>query len=266
MQLVIDKSALRALPTTRIHTLCQQHDIWMPEILFYELLTCDAQQRAMLFRKICPRENPMRMTGGRGYLFGRELANNRPVHVVDDSELNGVRWVFNPALQDPAWDPVGNLQDIAEWRAHIARRVTEFRDRAAFTAHAFFPELSNTQPGELERVADAQQRLSGESPLVLEIFSKLAEDNGERVPDGFGPHWMGFRLLQAELLWSLDHIARYGAGITDAPMPRLENTYCDIDYAAIAAFADGLLSNDANVLRLFRLMVPELHAGPDAPI
>lgn len=265
MRLVLDKSALRALPTRRIRTLCAEHEIWMPEILFYELLTCDDVQRAALFRKINPVENPLKLIAGRGYLFGRELERRRPVDAVGDSELNAVRWIFNIQLQDPDWKPVDNLRDIADWRAHVSRRVDAFRERAAFTAHAFFPELSDIHPGEQQRIHAAQEQLSGDSALVRNIFEQLAIDNSESVPVDFGTAWMGYRLLQGELLWSLDHIARYGAGITETPMPRLENTYCDIDYAVIATFADGLLSNDTDVLRLFRLMAPDLYAGPDVP-
>lgn len=265
MRLVLDKSALRALPTARIRELCAAHEIWMPEILFYELLTCDHQQRAALFRKINPVDCPLKLIGNRGYLFGRELEHRRPVNPVDDSELNGVRWIFNPRLQDPEWEPVDNMRDIADWRAHVADRVGEFRERAALTAHAFFPDLSDVRPGEMQRIYEAQQQLSDDSIKVREIFEYMATDNGETVPADFGPAWMGYRLLQGELLWALDHIARYGAGISEAPMPRLENTYCDIDYAVIATFADGLLSNDANVIRHFQLMAPTRYAGPDAP-
>lgn len=217
----------------------------------------------MLFRKIGTSENPLRLVADGGYLFGRELVLKRPIDVVQDSELNGIRWVFNERLKDPNWQPEENMADIAEWRADMAGRVERFRERAAFTAHAFFPDLVDVRGGQLARVIAVQQELSGDSRLVREIFAVVARANDHEPPEGFGPEWIGYRLLQAQLMWSLDHIARYGSGIVDAPMPRLENTYCDADYATIAAHADVFLSADANAVRLFGLMAPDVYCGQD---
>ena len=74
---------------------------------------------------------------------------------------------------------------------------------------------------------------------------------------------MGFRYLQSQLLWAVDHASRYGAGLNAAPAPRLENTFCDAEYSAIAAHADAFLTNDGNPARLFRLMAPHVHCGND---
>ncbi len=118
----------------------------MPEALFYELLTCAAAERAMLFRKIGVGENPLSLTANGGFLFGRELEFGRPTQVIRDSALNNVRWIFNAGLRDPEWAPRDSLQDLDQWQADMARQVNAFRERAGLTAHAFFPELRDV-PG-----------------------------------------------------------------------------------------------------------------------
>jgi hypothetical protein len=235
----------------------------MPEALFYELLTCAAAERAMLFRKIGVGENPLSLTANGGFLFGRELEFGRPTQVIRDSALNNVRWIFNAGLRDPEWAPRDSLQDLDQWQADMARQVNAFRERAGLTAHAFFPELRDVRGGERGRIEPVLHELGGDSDIVRQIYAHIAESNGQIVPPGFGPQWMGFTLLQGQLIWSLDHISRYGAGNIDGPMAGIENTFCDIEYAAIAAHADALLTRDGPLTRLFRLMAPQIYCGPD---
>jgi hypothetical protein len=235
----------------------------MPEILFYELLTAERHERARLFRKIGTGENPMHLIAGTGFLFGKELENGRPANPVIDSDLLGIKWVFNEKLQDPEWIPEDHLQDIDEWRKHIQSRVVNFREKSAFVSHAFFPEIADVRGGQMNRIDPSIQSLTGNSARVKEIFAEIAFDNGHRTPDNFGPEWIGYRMLQSQLIWSLDHMARYGAGVVDAPMPRLENTYCDAEYAALAALSDAFLCSDENAARLFRLMAPDVYCGRD---
>lgn len=261
VRIVIDKSALHAMSTDRFHALCRDHEVWMTEVLFYELVTTSGANRAALFRKIGAGEHRLRLTTNSGYLLGRELDRGSPVDMMRDSGLEGIQWVFNPCLQDSNWIPEDHMPDLVEWRGDTARRVDWFRERAAGVAHAFFPDLQDISPGELERVALAQKELGGDSARIRQIHQQLTA--GLQTGADFGPNWLTYRALQAQLLWSLDHIARYGAGDFDAYSPRLENTYCDAEYATIACFADALLTRDNNLARLFGVMAPDICCGHD---
>lgn len=266
MRVVLDKSALFGLRSERIRALCAEHDVWMPEVLFYELLTCDAEQRARLFRKLHAMENPLSLIANGGFLFGRELEFGRPTEIIKDSALNGVRWIFNKKLGDPKWIPTDSLSDISDWHASMAIQVADFRERASLTAHAFFPDLRDVRGGERQRVEPFQRELGGNSDIVRYIYTQLAESNGQTPPPDLGPQWMGFTLLQAQLIWGLDHISRYGAGNFDCQVASIENTFCDTEYAAIASHADALLTNDGQLAELFALMAPHVYCGRDLPI
>jgi hypothetical protein len=257
MRIVLDKSALFGLSGARVRALCAEHEVWMPEVLFYELLTTGNEERALLFAKIGAGENPFHLISNAGYLWGRELASRRPTQPVADSGLQAIRWVFNARLREAGFDPVAQLPDVAAWRAHIQERALGFLERAQAVAAVFFPDLVDLRGGDLPRVRAIQATLGGDSARVREIYADLAAANDEAVPDGFGPNWMGYRLLQAQLLWALDHIARYGAGPGLTPR-ELENTFCDAEYGAIAAHADCLLTRDRGLADQFRIMAPDV--------
>ncbi|MFD0740500.1 hypothetical protein ACFQZQ_14545 [Lysobacter koreensis] len=263
MRVVIDKSALFGLPAQRIDAICREHEVWMPEVLFYELLTTDPAQRARLFRKIPRRERPFVLVGDGGFLFGRELEYGRPVDVVRDSGMEEVRWIFNERLGEEDWFPEEYRGALDEWRTAMNASIESFRERAAFTTHAFFPELNNLRNGQIDRIQAIQRELSGNSARVREIYGAVTEANGAAVPADFGPNWIGYRLIQAELMWALEHAARYGTGIVDAPMPRLENYVCDLKYAVVASMADAFICHDVIACRLFRLVAPDVLCGSD---
>lgn len=264
MRVVIDLSALRALPAARVSALCATHEVWAIEGLIYELMTTeDHTGRAGAFRKIQQNLNSIQLIADSGYLWGKELQLNRPVDPVVDSEMGAVTWLSDPRLQDPLFRPLTAIPDVIEWRNEMQRRVTNFGARTRGVAESFFPELVGLRAGDRARIEPVLRDLCGDSDLLIRLYWRLAQAVGEVVPEGFGQEWMGYRLLQAQLVWALDHISRYGEGVGAVDAPRLENVYCDVEYAAVAAHADALLTFDALQARLFRMIAPNVLCVPD---
>lgn len=265
LNVVIDLSALRGLSGARIAALCAQHDVWMTEALFYELMTTqDHVARAAAFRKIGPAANPLRLISNAGYLWGRELSAGRPTDPIADSDaLQDVSWIFNPVLQDPDFHPLDHLPDLVDWQREMHAKVAAFEQRAQGVASAFFPNLLGVRAGERARVDPVLRDLGEDHAVVMSIFRLLAEAEGKQVPDVINHRWMGFRLLQSQLMWAVDHLGRYGEGTHAVAAPRIENTFCDVEYAAIAAHADALLTRDALQAELFQRMAPSVYCGPD---
>lgn len=229
----------------------------MPEVLFYELMTCPPVERASLFRKIGAEERPIELVSNPGWLFGREMTLGRKCHPVLDSELNGVRWIFNAGLvQSEFVFPEKVQTDIVQWRARKAEAVASFVERSSAVS-GFIPSLKGLKAGARgDIVRSVLNELGGDSAAVREVHSQLAAHAGENIPPEFGPDWIGFRLLQAELIWAVDNMSRYGDGVIAVPMKDLENTVCDIEYAVIASKADVLLTRDKRLAANAAIMVP----------
>lgn len=258
MRLVIDKSVLRALPLAQFLSLRERHQLLMTEALFYELMTCDPPQRAQLFRKIGGDENPLGVVPNPGFLWGRELAHGAPIDSASAAELNQFRWIFNPGLSDPNYAlPDAVEAELVGWREHRAGEVRAFLKQAA-TIPEMFPNMQGVGSGASpEMVEEILRSLSGDSIAVREFFTLLAASSGERVPAGFGPDWVGYRSLQAQMIWAVDARWKHGENLERAKAT--ENTVCDMEYAVAAAHADGLLSQDKALVRLTQLMEPRLH-------
>lgn len=212
MRIVLDKSALFGLSAARVRDLCAGHDVWMPEVLFYELLTTGNEERALLFTKIGVGQNPFHLISNAGYLWGRELAAGRSTQPVADSGLEAVRWVFNPRLRDADFNPVAELPDVRAWQAHIQERALGFLERAQAVAAVFFPELVDLRGGDLPRVRAVQATLGGDSARVREIYSELAAANDEAVPDDFVRDPMRFDRMRPSRFGRILTLGRGGTG------------------------------------------------------
>jgi hypothetical protein len=254
MRILVDKSAWQGISTDEIQRLCKAHDVFFPEVIFYELLTTpDPITRAALFRKLTP-ELSIRAIPNAGYLLGQELDSGLPWSDDLIHDLRDFTWVFRQQLRSE--DPDLRLPQLPEWIAHTAERVRNFRFRADRIGIELFPELEEIRPGQMLQIEPRLEELRGDSTLVKQIARERlmlpieAED--------FGPRWAAYRYLQASLIWSLDHIGRYGSGRYEAVVNGIENTYCDAEYGALACFFEVFLTRDTRLGDLVQRMGGEV--------
>jgi len=126
MRIVIDKSSLFAMSGQVFERLCNEHDVCLPEVFFYELLTTTPLQRARLFRKVARAQNRFALTSDAHTLMEREIAMQRPVDIVIDSALQAIDWIYDERLQDEALNPDEYLEPLGPWQKTSLKDCADF--------------------------------------------------------------------------------------------------------------------------------------------
>jgi len=246
MRIVIDKSSLFAMSGQVFERLCNEHDVCLPEVFFYELLTTTPLQRARLFRKVART------------LMEREIAMQRPVDIVIDSALQAIDWIYDERLQDEALNPDEYLEPLGLWREDIAERLRRFRGRVERMVQHGFIGIADVVAGDRRRLNPLTLRLAEDDDSIRRLFTDIWRLSRQlEAPANFGPEYVGFSLLRSELLLTLELVATFGAAAA-ADNPSLENSYCDSEYAAIASHADAFLTRDRQLAGIFRLLAPRV--------
>jgi hypothetical protein len=263
MKVLLDKSRLHGLSTARLLEIAQSAELCLPEVLFYELLTTHARDRAVQFRKLHALREHLHFTGSVGHLIRVEEQHGRPARIVEDAECAMPTWVFQEALCDaaiPIPDPIA--AELRSWQEAVKQRVRMFRQRAV-DVPGLFPALRGLKSGQgAEIVADVRAGLIEHSPFVCELLETLS--NSRHQAKTTGPAWMAYRMLQAELLWCIDNFHRYGPDdLSEEALAGFENTACDVEYATVACQADFFLTSDVAMSELFRSMRAGIGCGPD---
>jgi hypothetical protein len=250
---LLDNSALDGIPTTDLLRAGSLAPLCVPEVLFYELLTTrDAIRRARLFRKLAALRGALRFTGSIGQLLRVEDRTGRPSRIVQDAEPLG-EWPFMQELQEEGVQiPDRIAPALAEWRQRVQGEVVAFRQRAISLVD-MLPELAAISPRtSVEVIRNLQARMGGDSPIVAEVVWELQDDAQRRA--GSGPNWLGYRMVQAQLIWTLQRLRDHGRRKGVEQHNNLENTVCDIEYATMASQANCLLTRDDGLARLFQAM------------
>ncbi|WP_162348437.1 hypothetical protein [Pseudoxanthomonas gei] len=258
MKVVLDKSGFQSLSLSRLQCIGERSELLIPESLIYELLTTDERLKAGLFVKLRGLREVAHFSGSIGHLLRLEVGRGIPSVVGTDAEAALPELLFFGEV--PLQDPVSQLI-VEEWREKIGQEVRGFRARVA-TMTTIFPELAGLRPTQgAAIVAGIFNQLSGDSDTVREVFAHLADEDQRGA--GTGPQWLGYRLVQAELLWVLDNFHKFGDDDAAVAAIDFENTVVDKEYAVIGSNADLLLTNDRRLIELFNHMKSGTRAGLD---
>jgi hypothetical protein len=265
--IVLDKSFLQGVGTSRIRALAASHRLLVSDALFYELLTAEEPVRSQCFRKFPPIENPVDLVSHIGPLVRLEISTHRPsgppsIHRED------LRFQFNSDLVTMEYEiPEPGRRAIEEHAKELRSDVESFMQRADLV-HTFFPDLlSGSQSNRDTARAEAEAAIAAPGSL-LQFYSFLEAPPGEKplppanlVSEG----WAVYRWLQVQMLFALDLYARYGGRIpeklTDGTFERIEHDVLDAQLLMLGCLEGAFATKEQKLKRWWRLLCPqsELH-------
>lgn len=263
MNIVLDKCYLQGSSKDEIHQMCSQHQIIMPKVLLFEILTTKTENMVKCFQKFPKTENPVALVPNVGTLIRYETKNDKQCSPIESQFLK-VRYKFNENLakgQFTFTEEQNNVLD--EWKKRTTEDTAGFIEKAT-VADGWFSGLSEYKPGEsLDAITTAMERVAQEEDFVRHIYSEIRDEIhlAKKVlwpdPSKIDKQWILFRHLQVHLLAAIEYIRKYGKEAQEVITKRLENEYLDIDYCIIANIADGLATRDKTMARFYELLCPD---------
>jgi hypothetical protein len=257
VDVVIDKSYLQGASGDAARRLCDEHTVRFTETLFYELLTAPEQEeRDACFAKLPARDSPVALIPRTGPLFRYEMEHLRAASPVVNHRI-AVTFRFNPKLTSRSFHHSGDEEAaLAEWRLEVGREVATFHEVATGVS-AWCPPLETVSGQRLKSACeDLKRQACADTQAVRTVYRSLCLE-GFPAASFLGPAWALFRWVQAHLLCSLDHVARYGlADLPNIPK-RVENDIHDIQYLLFGALCGALATRDAEIAANFLLACPK---------
>ncbi len=263
MNVVLDKSYLQGSSKNKIHQMCSQHQIIMPEVLFLEILTTKTENMVKCFKKFPEIENPVALVPNVGSLVRYEIEKDRPCSPIEKQFLE-IRYVFNKRLAKNQFEfTEEQKEDLKEWEASANDGTEGFIEKAIVT-DGWFSGLNAYIPGQPPTpITNAMDMVANDLDFIRKIYGQLHDEINEThnalwpEPERIDKAWILLRYLQVHLLAALEYIRKYGKESQPMISKRLENEYLDIDYCIIGTLSDGLATRDKTIAKFYKLLCPE---------
>ncbi len=254
MEIVIDKSFLEGASASEFQALCSDYKVLFIESLFYELLTTKEEKRIRCFKKFPPGDAPVFRVPCIGTLLRYEIMHKSPAGSPWTHRIEKP-FSFNRGLCLPGYrPPQDQVHALEEWSAEVDKRVSEHHDLATALVSRY-PEIGACND-EVRRAkcSNLKEKATTGSALVLDFYRLLPL---EEFPKSslLTPEWALFRRLQAMILFSFDHLARYGLPYPGTPK-NIEHEVHDFEYVTFGALAGAVATRDKKLAENFKLMVP----------
>ena len=262
--IMLDKSYLDAATSQQIKTLCGDHRVLMPDVLFYELTTTQETSRSRCFNKFPDTTNPVELIPNVGTLLRYELSTRSPCTPLYDRREQ-VEFSFNSGLGSGTFDFTDAQREVRkDQEAIVEKNAKEFFELAMMVA-AFFPQTNGIPYSALpDEIEAAKRQVAVDIFTVRRIYKRLlkrGEIPNPILPDTLNPNWAYFRWVQVRCLYSLDLIFRYQGRLPSEPSvkfwTRTEHDMLDSEYVILAALSGSLASNEKRMIEFFHLIRPD---------
>jgi hypothetical protein len=248
--LILDKNYLQGAGAPEVQQLCTARAAVMPDVLFYEMISCDEPRRSDCFRKLPGVDNPIMVVPNTGALLRFELENREACGKPSEHALD-VHYRFNPKLSQAGYVLPAEAQAVLD-QAKV-NEENELRDFVQLleTAPMIFPDVF--EKGISDAVRDERQRqtlaeLGDDVSIVRDALNQLSGPLTRRLRScELGPDWIHYRWLQVKLASVLDLARRFSQmkpPFTPKQTHTLANFVYDMQYAMLALLEGGLASRD----------------------
>lgn len=269
--MLLDKSFLQGSPATVIRELAETHTLLMPDVLFYELISCDEPARSRCFAKFPPGENPVVLLQHLGALLKKEMKTHQPCGLPSDN-VEKIRYQFNADLTSSGYElPEEAAALVTEEAEKLKQEVVQYLGRAA-VVKKLFTEHGTAKGGDRDSLRNEAEAATAGVDQMRTFYKSVSSSSplGEFNPppaELVGPDWACFRLLQVQWLFGIDVWFRYGNNFpvdpTGRAYERLEHDVLDANYLVLGALQGSLATDENKLRRWFRLLRPDGHLYPD---
>jgi hypothetical protein len=260
-EIILDKSYLDAASPSLITSLCNDHSVLMPDVLFYELTTTAERSMRNCFNKFPTRTNPVELIPNIGRLLTYELSTHQACTSLYERR-NKVVFEFNSRLSAGTFEWTPDQIKAREEREMLVEKDTRDFFKLAMMVHEFFPHLNGISFNEFpQAVESAKGETASSEDKVRGIYRQLL---GHGAPSNaieasaIGSGWAYFRWLQVRLIYSLDLLLRYQGKLPHETSPkfwrRIEHDMLDAEYVILGALAGGLACNEPKVIEIYKLV------------
>lgn len=270
-KVLLDKSFLQGSPARVIRELAETHTLLMPDVLFYELISCDEPARSRCFAKFPPGECPVVLLQHLGALLKKEMKTHQPCGLPSEN-VEKVRYQFNANLTSPGYElPEEAAALVAEETEKLKQEVVQYLSRAAVVTQLFTEQ--GTAKGEsresLKKDAEAATANHDQMRTFYKNVTSCSPPGEFNPPPAelIGPDWACLRLLQVQWLFGIDIWYRFGNDFpvdpTGAAYERLEHDVLDANYLVLGLLQGSLATDEKKLRRWFRLLRSDGHLYPD---
>ncbi|MEI6540664.1 MAG: hypothetical protein WCO86_14255 [Planctomycetota bacterium] len=258
MEIVIDKSFLWSAPRHQLATILDEHQAFMPDVLFYELIK-DDESRAALFRRLPQRDNPIGLAPGTGELLRYEIETRKTAMPLA-KHAAVKRYRFNPRLTDKAMTLEPWMTELIEGRnAYYLQRAEQMAAISALMPNVF-PGLRGHRAGGLKHrqaFEAVRQAVGSDDWLVRRLYSLVGRHDGWPRPDHVRRPSALFRVVQTDCLYAIDLFERYeGTPSASAVANQIEHDVRDKEYAVTSLLTGALATRDRRLANIVRSAEP----------
>ena len=261
---ILDKSYLDAANKDEIRSLCTEHTVFMPDVLFHELITTKEESMKRCFNKFPNETNPVELIPNIGTLLRYELTTHRPCAPLHEQRVKIV-FKFNEGLGDGTFQFTEEQNEIKQNRENQVQVDTkEFFDLAMLVP-GFFPYLNNIPFKEFPNAIEtAKQQIATDADKVRGIYKSFLNHYTPSNPVDFSvidSNWAYFRWIQVRVLYSLNLLLKYQGQLpkdfSDKFWRRVEHDLLDSEYVILGSLAGALASNENKMISNFRYICPD---------
>lgn len=255
--ILIDKSWVQGGRAGTLNSVSAEHDLLMPEALFYELLTTKRDEQILCFGRLSKVQNSIRLLCGIPDLLRYESETGKPATpLVDRCIAQSIS--FHPTAGSTGYSFTEQQVKVIE-DERASREGTELQDlqKVSSVVSGWFPALKGLPAdSQRERIQPYLKRVASDIDMVREIFGAIRSP-GMPEPSALDERWAFFRYMQVRLVGALEYIRRYGDRNEAATGKKIPNFFLDQDYLIPALLADGLASCDNEMLEFYHLLAPQ---------
>jgi len=243
MKIVLDKSFIQGCPRVDFHSFLRNYECYLPESVFFELLTTTQEKRISSFSKLIEISSPVKLVQNVGAFLQYESANNKPCF-PDYVLVTNKDFEFNKGLIKSEFQiSESQLISLKEWQTDISSEVDEFMGITKCLPQ-LFPEIGNFRPGQCTRILDQIEIDLAEEDFLFELYENLTTEKYPRRPL-INISWATIRWVQIKISAAIKFIKAYGINSNlEANKKTIENLFLDFHHLLPAVQCDGIATKD----------------------
>lgn len=261
--IIIDKCYLQGTSMKLLQKLSEEFQLLMPDVLFYELISCGEPHCSRCFKKLPQGPSPIPIVKHVGALLKRELHSGQPAGLPSDN-LEVFEFIFNPNLSKGAYElSASDKRAMSEIEDELKSDISNLLKKSQLVPN-LFPNIKIVSTEKRKKNKEEIEAFIASGGTELRRFlSNLKLPNGKSMPDEnvLNESWALFRWLQVQLLFSLDIYFRYGAidihNLTSKQNRDFEHDVLDAHYLIQGVMQRSFATKEKKLIRYFKLLCPE---------
>lgn len=263
---ILDKSFLDGASKEEISSLCNEHTVFMTDVLFHELVTTRKESRQRCFNKFPNNTNPVELIPNIGALLRYELETHKQCTPLFDRRVKPVFFKFNDKLKDGTFEFTNEQNKFIEKRDLEAKSDTTSFSELAMLVPGFFPHLKKLAfkiKNLPDAVEEARQQIASDNEKVKEIYTAFLDYDAPPNPvevELLNANWAYYRWIQVRVLYSLNLLLKYQGQLPENPSKKIwrgiEHDLLDSEYVILGALSGALACNEKRMITNFKCVCP----------